>query len=199
MNNPSHIVTRFMLAPSAHYDSTHSVRVRSHLKPSLRLKQAAVLIPLVPRPEGFNVVFTSRAKHLKHHPGQVSFPGGRKEPQDVDLIDTAIRETYEETGILCTRDNIIGHLPALPTISGYMVTPYLGLVSPHYRPELDFNEVEELFEAPLDYVLNPMNMRTQKVSVQGKGHNIYSVPYQKYAIWGATAQMLKVLSKQLWY
>lgn len=199
MYSQQHIVTRFLLAPQAAYDPTHTSRVQRYLDPNRPLKQAAVLIPLVLRQNTFHVVFTRRAQHLKHHPGQVSFPGGRFEASDKDLIDTALRETWEETGIICQRADIIGQLPKLPTISGYIVTPYLSVISPHYRPALDPNEVDELFEAPLDYILNPGNMRTQNVIIAGKTHSIYSVPFSKYSIWGATAQMLKVLSEQLWH
>ncbi|PSW21120.1 CoA pyrophosphatase [Photobacterium sanctipauli] len=199
MENQQHILTRFLLAPQANYDHSHQARIRQHIAPNSKLKQAAVLIPLVPRNSAYHVVFTRRALHLKHHPGQVSFPGGRYENSDIDLIDTALRETREETGILCNRDNIIGQLPALPTVSGYLVTPYLAIISPEYKPVLDPNEVDELFEAPLDYILNPVNIRTQKFTISGSLHNIYSIPFSKYSIWGATAQMLKLLSKQLWY
>ncbi|MGF1723273.1 CoA pyrophosphatase [Photobacterium nomapromontoriensis] len=199
MYTQQHILTRFLLAPQATYDPTHTSRIKQYLDPNRPLKQAAVLIPLVLRKNRFQVVFTRRAQHLKHHPGQVSFPGGRFESSDRDLIDTALRETREETGIICTRADIFGQLPKLPTISGYIVTPYLSMISPDYLPALDPNEVDELFEAPLDYVLNPENMRTQNVIIDGKTHHIYSVPFNKYSIWGATAQMLKVLSEQLWH
>ncbi|MGF1682313.1 CoA pyrophosphatase [Photobacterium minamisatsumaniensis] len=199
MSDQQQFITRFLLAPQANYDRSHTTRIRQHIEPASTLKQAAVLIPLVPRNDTFNVVFTRRAQHLKHHPGQVAFPGGRFESEDIDLIETALRETREETGILCNRDSIIGQLPQLPTISGYIVTPYLSTISPNYRPVLDPNEVDELFEVPLDYLLNPVNMRTQRFTLSGANHNIYSIPFSKYSIWGATAQMLKVLSKQLWY
>ncbi|MGF1700731.1 CoA pyrophosphatase [Photobacterium makurazakiensis] len=199
MSDQQQFITRFLLAPQAKYDRSHTTRIRQHIEPSSTLKQAAVLIPLVPRNDTFNVVFTRRAQHLKHHPGQVAFPGGRFETEDIDLIETALRETREETGILCNRDSIIGQLPQLPTISGYIVTPYLSTISPNYRPVLDPNEVDELFEVPIDYLLNPVNMRTQRFTLSGTNHNIYSIPFSKYSIWGATAQMLKVLSKQLWY
>ncbi|MGR5141227.1 CoA pyrophosphatase [Photobacterium sp. DNB23_23_1] len=199
MNFQQQIITRFLLAPQANYDKSHTLRVRQYNLENRPLKPAAVLIPLVPRHGSFSMIFTRRADHLKHHPGQVSFPGGRYEPQDIDLIDTALRETEEEIGVLCNRDSIIGQLPSLPTISGYIVTPYLSVISPDYRPQLDPNEVDELFEAPIEHVLNPMNIRIQKVTFRGNNHNIYSIPFSKYSIWGATAQMLKVLSDQLWY
>ncbi|GHA37718.1 CoA pyrophosphatase [Photobacterium aphoticum] len=199
MNTQAHLLTRFLLAPQASYDASHTNRIQQSLNLRDPLKQAAVLIPLVPRQNHYHVVFTRRAQHLKHHPGQVSFPGGKYESHDRDLIATALRETHEETGIVCSRENIIGQLPALPTVSGYLVTPFLSIISPDYTPTLDANEVDELFEVPLDYLLNPVNMRAQEVTIRGKKHHIYSVPFHQYSIWGATAQMIKVLSKQLWH
>ncbi|WP_087017445.1 NUDIX hydrolase [Thaumasiovibrio subtropicus] len=191
---------KFILTPPGVYDEAHKVRVaatRNYQKP---LKKAAVLIGLVERESGYHIVFTERAKHLRHHPGQVSFPGGRfEESLDQDLIDTAIRETHEETGILCSRENILGKLPELPTVTGFIIQPYLSIVSSRYVPSIDKNEVENLFEAPAEHVLNPSNMRQQRFLVKGKYHTIYSVPYAQYAIWGATAQMLKLLSCQLWH
>ncbi|PSW07302.1 CoA pyrophosphatase [Photobacterium lipolyticum] len=199
MNNQQQILSRFLLAPTTNYDTSHNVRVRQYVSKTDTFKQAAVLIPLVPRNDSFNILLTRRAKHLKHHPGQVAFPGGRHEAYDVDLIATAIRETKEETGILCKRSHILGQLPSLPTISGYMVTPFLSTIAPDYTPQLDPNEVDELFEVPIHYLLNPVNMRTQQFRVEGKIHTIYSIPFSNYSIWGATAQMIKLLSKQLWY
>ena len=199
MNYQQQLLARFLLAPLANYDQSHTARIRQRVASSKSLKRAAVLIPLVPRGDTFNVVFTRRARHLKHHPGQIAFPGGRYEPQDVDLIETAIRETKEETGILCNRNHILGQLPSLPTISGFLVTPYLSTVPENYRPALDPNEVDDLFEVPIQYLLNPANMRTERVTIDGVNHNIYAIPYSNYSIWGATAQMIKLLSNQLWY
>ncbi|MGF1788488.1 CoA pyrophosphatase [Photobacterium swingsii] len=205
--NQQQLLSRFILAPTADYDESHQLRVRQHIAAhSLTTQQhrspfkpAAVLISLVPRNNTYNVVLTQRAHHLKHHPGQVAFPGGKKEHSDVDLIDTALRETYEETGIICNRDNILGQLPPLPTISGYVVTPYLSTISPHYSPTLDRNEVDSLFEVPLEYLINPLNIKSHKFPVNGRLHDIYSISFSKYSIWGATAQMIKILSMQLWH
>jgi len=199
MNYQQQLLARFLLAPQTSYDQSHSARVRQHVSASGSFKRAAVMISLVPRQNTFNVVLTRRASHLKHHPGQIAFPGGGYESQDADLIETAIRETKEETGILCNRGRILGQLPSLPTISGYIVTPYLSVISPNYRPVLDPNEVDVLFEVPIQHLLNPVNMHTAKFTIDGIKHNIYAIPYGDYSIWGATAQMIRLLSKQLWY
>ncbi|ELR67533.1 Putative nudix hydrolase YeaB [Photobacterium marinum] len=201
MNTQQQLLARFLLAPQKSNDSGLAARVRLSAagSTSRKLKQAAVLIPLVPRNNSYNVVLTRRADHLKHHPGQIAFPGGRYESEDVDLIDTAIRETKEETGILCNRESILGHLPSLSTISGYIVTPYVSTISANYTPTLDKNEVDELFEVPIEYLLNPMNIRSSQFVINGSEVNIYSISFHNHAIWGATAQMVKLLSKQLWY
>ncbi|WP_299018219.1 CoA pyrophosphatase [uncultured Photobacterium sp.] len=201
MNDQQQLLARFLLGPQTHYDPSHSARIKLSAAGSSprTYKQAAVLIPLVPRHNTYSVVFTLRARHLKHHPGQIAFPGGRYEPQDVDLIDTAIRETKEETGISCNRERILGQLPSLPTISGYIVTPYVSTISANYRPDLDPNEVDDLFEVPIEYLLNPVNMRSARFSINGTDLNIYAIPYHNHSIWGATAQMVKLLSNQLWY
>ncbi len=123
MGEQQQILTRFLMAPSQQYDASHKRRIDHHFSDDIHFKPAAVLIPLVPREQGFNVVLTRRAEHLKHHPGQIAFPGGRFETSDNDLITTALRETYEETGIVCQRNNVIGQLTPLATTSGYIVTP----------------------------------------------------------------------------
>jgi 8-oxo-dGTP pyrophosphatase MutT (NUDIX family) len=199
MISQQQILSRFMLAPTTDYDKSHNERVRQHVSATDTFKPAAVLIPLVPRNNTYNIVLTRRANHLKHHPGQIAFPGGRQESFDQDLAATALRETKEETGILCSRNHILGQLPALPTISGYMVTPFLSTIAPDYKPQLDPSEVDELFEVPIQYLLNPLNMHSQQFQINGHLHNIYSIPFSNYSIWGATAQMIKVLSNQLWY
>ncbi|MCG3887473.1 CoA pyrophosphatase [Photobacterium leiognathi] len=192
------ILSRFILAPSLQYDQSHEVRIRQHWNASHPFKQAAVLILLVRRNNGFNVVLTRRAEHLKHHPGQIAFPGGRFEPTDSDLISTALRETFEETNIICHRHDVLGNLPALPTVSGYMVTPFIATINPDYIAIPDPNEVDMIFEAPLNHLLNPDNIRQHKFLINGKNHHVYNIPYEGYPIWGATAQMIKLLSDQIW-
>ncbi|MEL6115375.1 CoA pyrophosphatase [Photobacterium sp. SP02] len=193
-----HMLSRFLLAQPGQYDRSHQRRIKQLLPNSSRFKPAAVMIPLVARPDGYHVILTRRANHLKHHPGQVAFPGGRFESEDGELINTAIRETQEEIGILCDKKDILGTLPALPTLSGYMVTPFLATVTASYRPVLDPNEVDSIFEVPVTFLLNPRNMRTQRFTFKGKEHTIYAIPYQEYSIWGATAQIVKALSHQIW-
>lgn len=198
MGEHQQILTRFLMAPSQQYDASHKRRINRHFNDDTSFKPAAVLIPLVPRKHGFNVVLTRRAEHLKHHPGQIAFPGGRFETQDHDLITTALRETFEETGIICQRNNVIGQLTPLATTSGYIVTPFISTISNDYCPKPDPGEVDAIFEVPLNYLLNPNNIRSHQFHLRGESHRVYAIPYHNYSIWGATAQMIKLLSNQIW-
>lgn len=168
----------------------------------LPLKSAAVLIGLVePNQEnsecGLQVLLTKRASHLKHHPSQVSFPGGKVEPEDSSLIATALREASEEIGLLESAVTVIGQLPTYQTISGYQVTPIIGIVAQKQCYKMDDNEVSEIFQVPLQHFLTTKDHHTVVASRNGKEHNIHFMPYKQYNIWGATAVMLKDLANQL--
>lgn len=161
------------------------------------LKKAAVLIPLVKRANGLNIILTERALHLRHHPGQISFPGGKYEQSDNSLQHTALRETEEEIGILQEQITVFGTLPKLPTVSGFVVSPYLGFVQSNHSLKIDKQEVKSIFEVPLDFFLNKNNFYLQHLLANKKRHFTYCIPYQNRMIWGATAQMLKNLQRQL--
>ncbi|WP_028863051.1 CoA pyrophosphatase [Psychromonas aquimarina] len=162
-----------------------------------RLKKAAVLVPLVKRRQGLNIIFTERALHLRHHPGQVSFPGGKYEQSDGSLQHTALRETEEEIGILQNQINVFGSLPQLPTVSGFVVSPYLGFVNSNHSTLIDPQEVKSVFEVPLEYLLNRDNFHKQHLLANKKRHYTYCIAYQNRMIWGATAQMIINLQKHL--
>ncbi len=161
--------------------------------------QAGVLIPLVKTPQDkhWHVILTRRAEHLKHHPGEISFPGGRFENQDKSLAQTAIRETYEEIGLQSGLIEIVGKLPTQATISQYHVTPYVGMVEAQYSLEIDSNEVEEAFCVPLDFLIDKNNQQLLSRTVNGQTFSYYQIEYNHYKIWGATAQMLVRLSERL--
>ena len=161
------------------------------------LKKAAVLIPLVKRANGLNIILTERALHLRHHPGQISFPGGKQEASDSSLQHTALRETEEEIGILQEQITVFGTLPELPTVSGFIVSPYLGFVQSNHSLKIDKQEVRSVFELPLAFLLNKNNFYLQHLIADKKRHFTYCLPYQNRMIWGATAQMLKNLQRQL--
>ncbi|ALO35433.1 coenzyme A pyrophosphatase [Colwellia sp. MT41] len=159
----------------------------------LPLRSAAVLIPLVESAEGLQVLLTKRASHLKHHPSQVSFPGGKVEPTDKSLIDTALRETFEEIGLSRQAITVVGQLQPYQTISGFHVTPIVAIVARAQRYKMDKNEVAEIFQVPLQHFLTTKDHHVFVASKNGKQHNVHFLPYKHYHIWGATAVMIKDL------
>jgi len=151
---------------------------------------AAVLIPIVSRPTGLTVLLTQRTAHLRDHAGQVSFPGGRCEPDDATPQATALRESREEVGIEPEQVEILATLPDYFTSTGFRVTPVVGLVTPPLNLRLDDFEVAEVFEPPLDFLLDPASYQRHQVERAGTVHSYWAVPWQGYFIWGATAGML---------
>lgn len=154
------------------------------------LKPAAVLVPLVVRDEGLSVLLTRRTDHLHHHPGQISFPGGRMEPDDGSPEITALRETEEEIGLARRHVELIGRLPQYHTITGFAVTPVLAAVWPPFELELDSFEVAEAFEVPLAFLLDPRNHRRDSLVHEERVRHYHAMQYRQYYIWGATAGML---------
>lgn len=164
-------------------------------------RQAAVLVPLVDRPEGLTVLLTKRTDHLKDHAGQISFPGGRVEEQDADAWATALRESEEEIGLARAFVEPIGHLPLYSTVTAYEVQPCVGLVRPGFVLQLDAGEVAEAFEVPLAYLMDPAHHRWHSLRLLGYERDFLSMPWhhdgREYFIWGATAAMLRNLYHQL--
>lgn len=162
-----------------------------------RVVPAAVLVPLMNRPGGLSVLLTRRADHLTHHAGQISFPGGRLEPGDQGVADAALRETEEEIGLPASHVEIIGYLDNYITITGYSVTPVVAIVRPDFDMRIDQTEVAEVFEVPLDYVLDPARVRRRRKKLFGIRVAYYEIPYGPHHIWGATAGMLVALRMAL--
>jgi 8-oxo-dGTP pyrophosphatase MutT (NUDIX family) len=162
-----------------------------------KLVQAAVLVPLVDRPEGMTVLLTKRTDHLHDHAGQISFPGGRLDPEDADAVAAALRETEEETGLDRSHIDLIGQLDTYVTRTGFEVTPVVGLVRPGFALNPDTFEVAEVFEVPLAFFLAPGSRRMESREWQGKRRYFYVYPYGSYYIWGATAGMLNNLAEVL--
>jgi 8-oxo-dGTP pyrophosphatase MutT (NUDIX family) len=162
-----------------------------------RLARAAVLVPLVERPDGLHVLLTQRASHLKNHAGQISFPGGRIEPGDAGPWEAALREAREEIGLEPGYVTLAGYLRDHLVISGFRVTPVVGFVQPGFTLRPDTTEVEDVFEVPLDFVLDPGNREPRDRHFAGLTLVTYDIPYQGRQIWGATASMLLSLSRLL--
>ena len=159
------------------------------------LRAASVLVPVIVRSEGLSVLFTRRAAHLNDHAGQISFPGGRVDPEDRDPTATALRETEEETGLSRQHIEVIGTLPDYLTGTGFRVTPVVALVQPPFELAADVFEVAEIFEVPLDFLMDGANHQRRSAEFPNRPgrRSFYAMPFEDYFIWGATAAMLRNL------
>jgi 8-oxo-dGTP pyrophosphatase MutT (NUDIX family) len=172
---------------------THVVALPADAKVML----AAVLIPLIPRDDDIHVLLTQRTPHLKDHPSQISFPGGRVEGGDQDRIETALREAEEEIGLAREHVMVLGSLPDYDMPSGFRISPVIGWIEPPVTLKLDPIEVDSAFEVPLSYLLNPANHQYRRYEFNGRSRDYLAMPYEGRYIWGATAGMLQRLSQQL--
>lgn len=161
------------------------------------LTPAAVLFPIVLRDDGHTVLLTQRTAHLRDHAGQISFPGGRVEEQDLTPVETALRETEEEIGLSRECVEIVGFLPEYRTGTGFRVTPVVAIVRPPFDLQPDPFEVAEIFEVPLAFLIDPANHQQHSLHYRGALRNYFAMPYGEYFIWGATAGMIRSLSERL--
>jgi 8-oxo-dGTP pyrophosphatase MutT (NUDIX family) len=162
------------------------------------LTPAAVLVPLIERSDGYTVLLTQRTVHLEHHAGQISFPGGRAEEGDASPVETALREAEEEIGL--QRRHVVeiaGFLDLYQTVTGFLVTPVVGLVTPPFDLRLDAFEVAEAFEVPLEFILDPRHHEDRGMLYKGQQRRYYVIPYEDRFIWGATAAMLVGFARRL--
>jgi len=167
------------------------------LKEGVRVTEAAVLVPLVNRSAGIQVLLTQRTEHLRDHAGQVSFPGGRVEPEDAGREATALRETEEEIGLPAERIQLLGRLPGYEIPSGFRITPVVGWIEPPFILKPDDFEVAEIFEVPLVHFLDPANYQRREYRLRGRHRHYLAIPYEGRYIWGATAGMLYSLCRLL--
>ncbi len=159
--------------------------------PGTDYTDAAVLIPLVERPEGVNVLLTQRTDHLNNHAGQISFPGGRlEEGEENDPFGAALRETEEEIGLPAERIEVIGRLDDYYTGTGFHIVPVVGWIVPPFTLKPDSFEVAEVFEVPLSFLCDAANYRRDFATFRGRERWFHAVPYKERYIWGATAGML---------
>jgi 8-oxo-dGTP pyrophosphatase MutT (NUDIX family) len=179
--------------PSSDFDLNPGIRHATD-KP---LRPAAVLVPVWLRDDGPRLILTKRSSHLKHHPGQIAFPGGKVDPTDASPEAAALRETREEIGLPETRVDIIGTLPIHETVTGFAVTPFVGLIRGPFDPVPEAGEVEEVFTVPLSHVLTPARFAIERRQWMGVWRRYYAVPFGPYYIWGATARILRGLADRV--
>lgn len=164
---------------------------------AVELKSAGVLFPLIVRPDGVNLILTKRSAQLSNHPGQISFPGGKRENGDANIVFTALREAQEEIGLYPESVDVLGSLPTHDTITGFKITPTIGWIEGDWDAVADPNEVSEIFEVPFVQLMKLENFHLQTRAWKGVNRSYYSVPYGPYYIWGATAGILRGFCKQM--
>lgn len=172
--------------------SNHPVGSSDHKESELNA--AAVLIPIIEHQQQFTLLFTERTIHLPTHPGQISFPGGQHSAGDRDLLETALRETQEEIGLTSQQIDVLTQLDVYPTVTGFLIRPFVGLITAPLQLTLDTNEVASCFEVPLSYLLNQDNYYTYKVERNQQQFVVCAFDYQDHHIWGATAAIVNQLS-----
>lgn len=158
------------------------------------LRPAGVLVPINVVDGEARVYLTKRSSALRHHPGQIAFPGGKQDDEDRNIVDTALREAREEIGLLEDQVRVIGTSPFHETVTSFKVTPVIGLIEGLFTPVLEPGEVEEVFHVPLSHVFEPKNFAVQSRRWRGMRRHYYTVPFGPYYIWGATARILRSLS-----
>jgi 8-oxo-dGTP pyrophosphatase MutT (NUDIX family) len=177
-------------------DMTFQERRKYHAALGRKVRPAGVLILLIQRDDALNVVLTQRTAHLHDHAGQISFPGGRYEPEDTDIVATALRESFEEIGTESKQIQVIGSLPNYVTVTAYEITPVVA-TSPPQTFTCDPFEVADAFEVPLQHLLDGANWRRDSFLREGQRREYWAVPYKERYIWGATAGMLRTFREVL--
>ncbi len=162
-----------------------------------KLRAAAVLVAVQYTDKGARLILTKRSSHLKHHPGQIAFPGGKVETYDATPTAAALREAQEEVGLPIDRVEVLGALPVHETVTGFTVVPILAVVQGTFDAVAERGEVDEVFTVPLDFVTNTANFRVEVRLWRGEWRRYYTVPYGPYYIWGATARILRGLADRM--
>ena len=185
-------------AVASRFAAVHAWSPETHTEPRFsgrELARASVLIPLVIHKKSLTVLLTQRTAHLSSHSGQIAFPGGKADLQDRDAVDTALRETEEEVGLARQFVTVLGELPTYTTGSAYVITPVVALVHEGFSITANANEVADVFEVPLEFLMDPAHHRRHAVEWAGQRREWLSIPYmegdKERFIWGATAAMLR--------
>ena len=162
------------------------------------LRQAAVLVPVVDRRPEATMLLTRRTEKMRSHPGQVAFPGGAIDPGDASAEAAALRETAEEIGLGCADIEVVGRIPDYVAGSGYRIAPVLGIVRPDYLPTINADEVDDLFEVPLAFLMNPDNHQRGSRIWQERRRFFYTMPFDGRHIWGVTAGIIRTIYERLY-
>ncbi|MEO0401744.1 MAG: CoA pyrophosphatase [Pseudomonadota bacterium] len=189
--------TRAALARAGDASSDFDLNPGIKLAPGRTLRPAAVLAPIIAGADGYDLILTKRSSALKHHPGQIAFPGGKQDAGDPDLIATALREACEEIGLPSAHTEILGTFAPHETVTAFVVTPVVALVTQDFDATPEAGEVAEVFRVPLAHVLDPANYIIEARRWRGQQRAYYTVPYGPYYIWGATARILRAWTDRL--
>lgn len=179
--------------PSSDFDLNKDVV----LPEGRKLRSAGVLVPIELVGGEPKVLLTKRASHLKHHPGQIAFPGGKQEETDANVTAAALREAREEIGLPPENVRVLGQLPTHETVTSFTVTPVVGLIERSFEEKPEPGEVEEVFRVPLSHVTDPSRFFVEGRRWRGQRRHYYTVPFGPYYIWGATARILRGLADRM--
>ncbi|WP_192964794.1 CoA pyrophosphatase [Phycobacter azelaicus] len=167
------------------------------LPPGRKLRPAGVLVPISLVGSKPHLILTKRSSALKHHPGQIAFPGGKVDEGDRDVTHAALREAWEEIGLPQDLPEVIGHLPTHETVTSFQVTPVVAVLRSEFEIRPEAGEVDEVFSVPLSHVLDPRNYIVESRRWRGTRRRYYTVPFGPYYIWGATARMLRQFADRM--
>ncbi len=188
---------RAALRRPGHGSSDFDLNPGAFLPEGRKLRPAGVLVPISVVNDTPRVILTKRSSALKHHPGQIAFPGGKQDEGDADITATALREAQEEIGLPPELPEILGHLSAHETITAFSVTPVVAILRDPFQPIPEPGEVDEVFSVPLAHVLNPANYIVESRFWRGQKRYYFTVPFGPYYIWGATARILRGLAARV--
>ncbi len=187
---------RALLAPSSRVCGDGDLDGLGLQRPS-RMRPAAVLAAVARRPHGLTLILTQRPRTMREHPGQIALPGGKIDAGDRSPLAAALREAREEIGLLADQIEVLGPIERYRTRTGFSITPFVGLVEPAFIPMPCPGEVDAVFEAPLDWVLDPQNHRRMTAEFKGVTRSFWATPWEAWFIWGATAGMIRALSERV--
>ena len=199
VSHKSKLIKKINLNLSEYGPCSSDFDLNQDLASSQKLKflEASVLIPVLTFKEDLEILLTKRSINLRNHPGQIAFPGGKKEECDSNPMETALREAEEEIGLKTSHVEVVSSLPTHKTATGFAIKPYIGLVRKPFKTTLQWGEVDEVFTIPFSHILNIKNFAIETRKWNGIERRYYIVPFGPYYIWGATARILLNLSEAL--